>query len=77
MSNNNVSEVGLAQRDLSKSEKPSSASPTSPIFSNFTYSSVIPAPREKVWALYAEVNSINKISPSFARVNFERVDLPL
>jgi ligand-binding SRPBCC domain-containing protein len=45
--------------------------------SQFIYSSIIPAPLEKVWALYAEVNSINKISPFFARVNFERVDLPL
>jgi ligand-binding SRPBCC domain-containing protein len=43
----------------------------------FIHSSVIPAPLEKVWALYADVATINKISPFFARVNFERVDLPL
>lgn len=43
----------------------------------FIYSSLIPAPLEKVWALYADVNTINKISPPLARVNFERVDLPL
>ena len=30
-----------------------------------------------MWALYADVNTINKISPFFARVNFERIDLPL
>jgi hypothetical protein len=45
--------------------------------SQFMYSSIIPAPLEKVWALYADVNTINTISPFFARVNFERVDLPL
>ena len=45
--------------------------------SEFIYSSVIPAPLEKVWSFYADVNSINKISPPLARVNFERVDLPL
>jgi ligand-binding SRPBCC domain-containing protein len=45
--------------------------------SQFIYASIIPVPLEKVWALYADVNSINKISPFFARVNFERVDLPL
>lgn len=43
----------------------------------FVYSSVISAPLEKVWALYADVDSINKISPPFARVNFARLDLPL
>ena len=43
----------------------------------FVYSSIIPAPLEEVWALYADASSINKISPFFARVNFERVDLPL
>jgi hypothetical protein len=47
------------------------------LFSNFIYSSAIPALLEKVWALYADVNTINLISPFFARVNFERVDLPL
>ncbi len=45
--------------------------------SEFICSSIIPAPLEKVWPFYADVNSINKISPPFARVNFERVDLPL
>ncbi|MGH7454834.1 MAG: SRPBCC family protein [bacterium] len=45
--------------------------------SEFIYSSIIPAPLEKVWALYVDVNTINQISPPFARVNFERVDLPL
>ena len=43
----------------------------------FIYSSLISAPLEKLWALYADVNTINKISPPLARVNFERVDLPL
>jgi len=43
----------------------------------FIYSSLLPAPLEKVWALCADVSTINKISPFFARVNFERVDLPL
>lgn len=43
----------------------------------FIYSSFIPAPLEKVWALYADANTINQISPFFARVNFERLDLPL
>ncbi len=47
------------------------------MLNQFTYSSIIPAPLEKVWALYANVDTINKISPPFARVNFERVDLPL
>jgi ligand-binding SRPBCC domain-containing protein len=45
--------------------------------SEFVYSSVIPVPLEKVWSFYADVNAINPISPPFARVNFERVDLPL
>ncbi|MGH7598343.1 MAG: SRPBCC family protein [bacterium] len=45
--------------------------------SQFIYSSIIPAPLKKVWALYADVNTINEISPPFARVNFERVNLPL
>lgn len=45
--------------------------------SHFIYSSIIPAPLEKVWALYSEVDTINKISRPLARVNFERIDLPL
>lgn len=44
--------------------------------SQFICSSIIPAPLEKVWALYAEVNTIDQISPRFTRVKFERVDLP-
>jgi hypothetical protein len=47
------------------------------LHARFSYSSVVTAPLEKVWALYSEVNSINKISPPLARVNFARVDLPL
>jgi hypothetical protein len=47
------------------------------LHARFSYSSVVPAPLEKVWALYSDANSINKISPAFARVNFERLDLPL
>lgn len=43
----------------------------------FSYSPIVPAPLEKVWALYPDANSINKISPPFARVNFARLDLPL
>lgn len=43
----------------------------------FSYSSIVPAPLGKVWALYPDANSINKISPPFARVNFARLDLPL
>jgi ligand-binding SRPBCC domain-containing protein len=73
------SEVGLAPEDFSGLLKSQSASPTSPklLASRFVYSSIIPAPLEKVWALYADVNTINQISPFLARVNFERVDLPL
>ncbi len=73
------SEVGLAHQDFSDLLKSQSASPTSPksLLSRFVYSSIIPAPLEKVWALYADVNTINKISPPLARVNFARVDLPL
>lgn len=52
-------------------------SSTSPKPGQFIYSSIIPAPLEKVWALYANVYTINKISPPWARVNFERIDLPL
>lgn len=77
MFKNNVSEAGLALNEfsnLAESHRPSS---TSPIASNFIYSSIIPAPLEKVWMLYADVNTINRISPAFARVIFERVDLPL
>lgn len=76
MSKYNTSEVGLAPCDFAKSESSLSASPTSPV-SIFIYSYLFPAPLEKVWALYADVNTINKISPFFSRVNFERVDLPL
>lgn len=43
----------------------------------FSYSPIVSAPLEKVWALYPDANSINKISPPFARVNFARLDLPL
>lgn len=43
----------------------------------FSYSPIVPAPLEKVWGLYPDANSINKISPPFARVNFARLDLPL
>ncbi len=69
-------EVGLGHGDVSNFVKSYCPSPTSRAFF-FTHSSFIPAPLEKVWALYADVNTINKISPPFARVNFERVDLPL
>jgi hypothetical protein len=43
----------------------------------FAYSSIVKANREKVWSLYADVATINKISPSMARVTIEYVDLPL
>lgn len=69
-------EVGLGQQDFIKFETSPRPSPTS-LASFFKHSSFIPAPLEKVWALYADVNTINQISPPFARVNFERVDLPL
>jgi hypothetical protein len=77
MFKNNVSEAGLALNEFFNLAESRRASPTSPISSSFTYSSLIPAPLEKVWTLYANVDTINKISPFFARVNFERVDLPL
>lgn len=65
------------QRHFAKLENSLSLSPVSPVTSNFIHSSIIPAPLEKVWLLYADVNTINRISPAFAQVNFERVDLPL
>jgi ligand-binding SRPBCC domain-containing protein len=43
----------------------------------FIYAALIKAPVENVWALYADVNTVNRISPFLTRVNFERVDLPL
>jgi len=76
MSKHNTGEVGLAPCDSAKLENSLSASPTS-LASVFIYSSLLSALLEKVWALYADVNTINKISPFFARVNFKRVDLPL
>ena len=79
MSELEISELGLGRREFAKSEDSPCPSPTSPklLASRFVYSSIIPAPLEKVWALYADVNTINHISPTLARVNFERVDLPL
>lgn len=72
-----VIETGLASPAAAKPEKPVDASVDALLSSTFTYSSVIPAPLRKVWALYTDVNTINRISPVLARVNFERVDLPL
>jgi len=43
----------------------------------FTYSSIIFARREEVWAFYNTPKSLNRISPFYARVNVERADLPL
>ncbi len=70
-----VNQPDLRTRSLPQERSPS-ANPASPT-SVFIYSSLLPAPLAKVWTLYADVNTINKISPFFARVNFSRVDLPL
>ncbi len=43
----------------------------------FSYSSIIFAPREEVWAFYCDTNNINQISPSYARVKIERADAPI
>jgi hypothetical protein len=70
-----VNHSNLHTRSLPQERSPR-ASPASPA-SVFIYSSLLSAPLKKVWALYANVDTINKISPFFARVNFARVDLPL
>lgn len=43
----------------------------------FSYSSIIFAPREEVWAFYCDPKNLNQISPKYARVKIERADVPM